>query len=275
METLGRVLAIAGSDSGGGAGIQADIKAITALGGYAMTAVTAITVQNTKGVTGIHPVPAEVIGAQIRSVLGDIGADTVKTGMLGSAEIVQTVAAALADAGPDIPLILDPVMIATSGDRLVDDDAVAAIRDQLLPRAAIVTPNSPEAETLTGRAVTNCDEQVEAGRALVAMGAGAALIKGGHLSGPTVRDVLVTAKEVFVFESKRLDTTNTHGTGCTLASAIATGLARGQSLPDAVEAAGRYLHEAILRAPGLGSGHGPVDHGWVLRLHAAEPGSGL
>jgi len=265
MDKLARVLAIAGSDSGGGAGIQADIKAITALGGYAMTAVTAITVQNTRGVTGIHPVPEDVIGAQVRAVLSDIGADAVKTGMLGTAATVEAVADALADAGPDIPLVLDPVMIATSGDRLVADDAVAAIRTRLLPRAAIVTPNAPEAATLTGLDVTNADEQVEAGRALIDAGAGAALVKGGHLSGPTVRDVLVTEKEVFVFESKRLDTTSTHGTGCTLASAIATGLAKGLALQDAVEAAGQYLHEAILRAPGLGSGHGPVDHGWVLR----------
>lgn len=265
MDRLARVLAIAGSDSGGGAGIQADIKAISALGGFAMTAVTAITVQNTLGVTGIHPVPEDIIGAQIRAVLIDIGADTIKTGMLGSAAIVETVAAALAEAGPDIPLVLDPVMIATSGDRLVDDAAIAAIRETLLPRAALITPNAPEAATLTGLAVTNADEQAEAGRALVAAGAGAALVKGGHLTGPIVCDVLVTPRETYVFESGRLETTNTHGTGCTLASAIATGLAQGKALPDAVEAAGRYLHEAILRAPGLGSGHGPVDHFWMLR----------
>jgi len=265
MKRLGRVLTIAGSDSGGGAGIQADIKAITALGGFAMSAVTAVTVQNTLGVTGIHPIPDETIEAQIRSVLGDLGADAIKTGMLGQASTVAMIAKTLRDTASDIPLVVDPVMVATSGDRLIDDDAVAAIRDDLLPLAFLVTPNAPEAEALTGLTVTNADEQVEAGQALVAMGANAALIKGGHLTGGTVRDVLVRGKESYVFESQRLDTTNTHGTGCTLASAIATGIAKGQDLPDAVEAAGRYLHEAIRHAAGYGAGHGPVDHGWVLR----------
>lgn len=264
MGKTGRVLAIAGSDSGGGAGIQADIKAVTACGGYAMTAVTAVTVQNTQGVTDIHAVPDTIIDAQIRSVLGDIGADAIKTGMLGQASTVKTIARTLAGIAPDIPLILDPVMVATSGDRLVDDDAFAAIRDDLLPQAFLVTPNAPEAEALTGLPVTNADEQVAAGKAIIALGANAALIKGGHLTGTTIRDVLVCGKEIYVFESQRLDTTNTHGTGCTLASAIATGIARGQDLPDAVESAGRYLHEAIRYAAGYGAGHGPVDHGWVL-----------
>jgi hydroxymethylpyrimidine/phosphomethylpyrimidine kinase len=260
----GRVLIIAGSDSGGGAGIQADIKTVTALGGYAATAVTAITVQNTRGVTGVHPVPVDIVTAQARAVLNDIGADAIKTGMLGSAELVDEIADLLADY-PDIPLVLDPVMVATSGDVLVADDAVEAIRTRLLPRAALVTPNAPEAEKLTGLTVTNTDEQAAAGRALIEAGAGAALVKGGHLSGEVITDVLATAKTTSVFESARIDTRNTHGTGCTLASGIAAGLAQGLDLPDAVERAGSYLAEAIRRAPGFGSGHGPVDHAWIVR----------
>ena len=264
MGQKGRVLIIAGSDSGGGAGIQADIKSVTALGGYAATAVTAITVQNTHGVTAVHPVPDDIVEAQARAVLDDIGADVIKTGMLASPELVKFVAALMRDY-PGIPLVLDPVMVATSGDELVGAEAAAAIRDVLVPMAALVTPNAPEAEKLTGLTVTNTQEQADAGKALVAAGAGSALVKGGHLSGPVITDVLVTPDTTIVFESERLDTRNTHGTGCTLASAIAAGLAKGRTLPDSIEAAGRYLAEAIRRAPGFGSGHGPVDHAWVVR----------
>ena len=261
-EFIGRVLIIAGSDSGGGAGIQADIKTITALGGYAATAITAITVQNTLGVSAVHPIPVDIVEAQARAVLDDIGADVIKTGMLGTSELVNSVSELLANY-PDIPLVLDPVMVATSGDTLVDEGAVAAIRDRLLPRAALITPNAPETEKLTGLPVTTTQEQAEAGRKLVEMGAAAALIKGGHLSGSTITDVLVTADMTMVFETERQETRNTHGTGCTLASAIATSLAKGSSLPDSIEAGGNYLSEAIRRAPGFGSGHGPVHHGWV------------
>lgn len=263
-DQLGRVLIIAGSDSGGGAGIQADIKTVTALGGYAATAVTAITVQNTQGVTGVHAVPVDMVMAQARAVLDDIGADAIKTGMLGSADLVDAIAGLLADY-PGIPLILDPVMVATSGDVLVADDAVEAIRMKLLPRASLVTPNAPEAEKLTGLSVANTDAQAKAGRALVDAGAEAALVKGGHLAGGIITDVLVTAKATTVFESPRIETRNTHGTGCTLASGIATGVAQGMDLAAAVERAGAYLAEAIRRAPGFGSGHGPVDHAWVVR----------
>lgn len=261
----GRVLIVAGSDSGGGAGIQADIKAVSAAGGYAATAITALTVQNTLGVSAVHPVPLEIIEGQMRAVLDDIGADAIKTGMLATADVVRLVARVLKDVAPDIPLVLDPVMVATSGDVLLAEDAITAVRGELLPLAALVTPNAPEAEKLTGLKVSNVGEQAEAGRALVAAGAQAALVKGGHLTGPVVHDVLVTAKEMRVFESPRIDTTNTHGTGCTLASAIAARIALGQPLSEAVEGAGRYLHEAIVRAPGFGSGHGPVDHVWTLR----------
>lgn len=258
----GRVLIIAGSDSGGGAGIQADIKTVTALGGYAATAITAITVQNTLGVSAVHPVPVDVVIAQARAVLDDIGADVIKTGMLGTADLVEAVAKLLADY-PGIPLVLDPVMIATSGDQLVSDDAVKAIGTHLLPRAALVTPNAPEAEKLTGLPVTSIPEQAAAGKALVEKGAASALVKGGHLAGDIISDVLVTPDMTRMFETERQHTTNTHGTGCTLASAIAAGLAQGHDLPDAIEQGGRYLSEAIRRAPGFGSGHGPVHHAWV------------
>lgn len=259
-----RVLIIAGSDSGGGAGIQADIKTVTALGGYAATAVTAITVQNTKGVSGIHPIPLDIVEGQARAVLEDIGADVIKTGMLASAGLIDCVASLLADHS-DIPLVLDPVMVATSGDRLIEEKAVEAVREKLLPRATLVTPNAPEAEKLTGLSVKTPDDQRKAGQALLAAGAGAALVKGGHLAGTVINDVLVTPDITMVFESARQDTPHTHGTGCTLASGIATGLAKGQPLADAVEAAGAYLAEAIRRAPGLGSGHGPVNHAWVVQ----------
>jgi len=262
-EFKGRVLVIAGSDSGGGAGIQADIKTITALGGFAATAITAITVQNTLGVSGVYPIPVDIVEAQARAVLEDIGADVIKTGMLGTSELVNVVSELLAEYR-DIPLVLDPVMVATSGDALVDEKAVDAIRNQLLPRAALITPNAPEAEKLTGRSVSTTQDQMEAGKAIVEMGAEAALVKGGHLSGTTITDVLVTATMTMIFESERQETRNTHGTGCTLASAIATGLSKGRSLPDAIEAGGNYLSEAIRRAPGFGSGHGPVHHAWVV-----------
>ncbi|WP_394692776.1 bifunctional hydroxymethylpyrimidine kinase/phosphomethylpyrimidine kinase [Hyphobacterium sp.] len=259
----GRVLIIAGSDSGGGAGIQADIKTVTALGGYAATAITAITVQSTLGVSGVHAIPLDIVEAQARTVLDDIGADAIKSGMLGTRELVEVIARLLSDY-PDIPLVLDPVMVATSGDALVGEGVVEAIRDHLLPRAALITPNAPEAEKLTGLTVSTTQEQADAGRALVAGGAAAALVKGGHLSGSVITDVLVTPDTTMIFESERIDTRHTHGTGCTLASAIATGLAKGRSLPDSIEAGGSYLSEAIRRAPGFGSGHGPVHHAWVF-----------
>lgn len=264
-EAKGRVLIVAGSDSGGGAGIQADIKAVTVMGGYAMTAITAVTVQNTLGVAGVHAIPEAVIAAQMRACLTDIGADAVKTGMLATQGVVETVADVLAELAGNIPLILDPVMVATSGDRLVDDAAAAAIRKRLLPMAHLVTPNIPEAEALTGLTIVDAESQARAGEALLALGARAALVKGGHMAGETVRDLLVTRAGLRAYERPRIDTRNTHGTGCTLASAIAALIARGKALPEAVQTAGDYLHEAIARAPGLGAGAGPVDHGWPLR----------
>ncbi|WP_296598454.1 bifunctional hydroxymethylpyrimidine kinase/phosphomethylpyrimidine kinase [Phenylobacterium sp.] len=266
MSKLGRVLIIAGSDSGGGAGIQADIKTVTALGGYAATAITAVTVQNTLGVTGVHPIPLEVVEAQARAVLSDIGADAIKTGMLGDAATVGLVARLLDEA--DVPAVVDPVMVAKGGASLLAAEAVAVVREQLIPRAALLTPNAPEAEALTGLAVATTDDLRRAGEALLAAGAGAVLMKGGHVPGERVVDVLMTPAGETAFEGERIDSRHTHGTGCTLASACAAGLAQGLPLVEAVARAWDYVHEAMLRAPGLGAGHGPLDHAWPLRGRA-------
>lgn len=261
---LGRVLILAGSDSGGGAGIQADIKAVTMLGGFAATAITAVTIQNTLGVHGVHPLPLEVIEAQARAVLDDIGADALKTGMLGSTEVVARVAAIL-DTTP-APAVIDPVMIAKGGHPLLADDAVQAIRSLMIPRAALLTPNAPEAEALTGLTVADLDGQRRAGEALLQLGAKAVLMKGGHVEdGETVIDLLLTPYGETLLEGPRIDTRHTHGTGCTLASACAAGLAQGKPLEAAVAEAWAYVAEAIRRAPGLGGGHGPLDHGWPVR----------
>lgn len=263
----GRVLIIAGSDSGGGAGIQADIKTVSALGGYAMTAVTAITVQNTLGVTGVHAIPPETVRAQIESVMSDLGADTWKIGMMGSADHVRAVVEAFYAVGGGAPVILDPVMIAKGGASLLSADAVAIIANELMPIAAMVTPNAPEAEALTGIAVNDLDGQMDAADALVnRLGAWSALVKGGHIPGPTVRDVLLTQSGYRVFESPRIDTKATHGTGCTLASAIATYNSIGEELEPSVEKARAYLMEAIRRAPGFGQGHQPLGHNWPCKL---------
>jgi len=267
---LGRVLIIAGSDSGGGAGVQADIKTVTLLGGYAATAITALTVQNTLGVTGVHPVPPDFVTAQARAVLDDIGADAIKTGMLGDAAMVRAVAAVL-DSARGIPAVIDPVMVAKGGASLLDPEAVGAVRELLLPRAALLTPNAPEAEALTGLPVETPDDLSRAGEALLKAGARAVLMKGGHVPGDTVTDILLTAEGEITFHHARIDTVHTHGTGCTLASACATGLAQGLGLIDAVARAVDYVHQAMLHAPGLGAGHGPLGHGWVLGSKRYEP----
>jgi len=264
---LGRVLIIAGSDSGGGAGLQADLKTVTALGGYAATAVTAVTVQNTLGVTGVLPVPADMVMAQARAVLDDIGADALKTGMLGDIAMVETVAAIL-DSAAGIPAVVDPVMTAKGGGALLATDAMDAVRRLMVPRARLLTPNVPEAEALTGLGIASLDDQRRAGEALLALGARAVLMKGGHLDGERVTDLLLTPEGETLFESARLETRHTHGTGCTLASACAAGLAQGLTLEAAVARAWAYVQEAIARAPGLGQGHGPLDHAWTLRGRA-------
>ena len=263
LQFQGRVLIIAGSDSGGGAGIQADIKTVTALGGYAATAITAVTVQNTLGVTGVHPIPLEVVEAQARAVLDDIGADAIKTGMLGDVAMVEAVARILDSS--KAPAVIDPVMIAKGGQPLLEARAVAAVRELMIPRAALLTPNAPEAEALTGLKVETADDQRRVGEALLKLGARAVLMKGGHVPGATVVDLLITPDGETGFEAERIETRHTHGTGCTLASACAAGLAQGMSLPEAVARAWAYVQEAIARAPGLGAGHGPLDHAWPLR----------
>ncbi len=261
----GRVLIAAGSDSGGGAGVQADIKTVTALGGYAATAITALTAQDTRGVHAVEPVAPEFVARQLRLVLADIGADAVKTGMLHSAAVIEAVAAVLAEQAAGLPLVLDPVMVAKGGAALIDADAVAAVGRRLLPRATLITPNLPEAERLTGLAVADPDGMRRAAERLLERGAAAVLVKGGHLPGAELVDLLLWPGGERTFSDRRIDTRHTHGTGCTLASAIAAGLAQGLDLVPAVERARRYLRRAIRGAPGFGAGHGPLDHAHPCR----------
>ena len=257
----GRVLIVAGSDSGGGACIQADIKAVTALGGFAMTALTALTAQNTLGVHAVHPVPLDFIARQIEVVLTDLGADVIKTGMLGTSDVIETVCAALERHGPGIPIVVDPVMVAKGGHALLADDAVGTLRRRLLPKAAIITPNLPEAEALTGMTIATVADMRAAARVLLALGVPAVLLKGGHLAGDVLTDLLATPDGIEAFQGPRIQTRHTHGTGCTTASAVAAGLASGLTLRDSVIRARAYVRAAIQAAPGFGGGHGPLDHG--------------
>ena len=253
-----KAMTIAGSDSGGGAGIQADLKTFAALGVYGTVTLTAITAQNTVGVSGVHEIPTDMIVAQMDAVMGDIGADAVKTGMLSSQEIVEVVAAQVAKHGIR-SLVVDPVMVAKSGDALLRDDAVNAVCTKLVPLAAVVTPNIPEAEALTGTTIESDDDVREAARRIVSMGARAVVVKGGHREGPAA-DVLYDGSEFQVFTAPRIDTVNTHGTGCTFASAIAAGLAQGKAVEDAVGQAKDYVTEAIRTSFPIGQGHGPLNH---------------
>jgi len=262
----GRVLIIAGSDSGGGAGIQADIKAVTALDAFAMTAVTALTAQNTLGVQGVHPVPPAFLRLQIASVLDDLGADAVKTGMLGDGATIDVVAEALSRLGGAIPIVVDPVMVAKGGHKLLQDAAVARLKAMLLPLAALLTPNLPEAEMLAGMKIASEAQMRAATDVLLRLGAPAVLLKGGHLDSPDVLDLLATQAGVVEFRSPRLASRHTHGTGCTLASAIAAGLAQGMAMADAVARARTYVHMAIATAPGYGGGHGPLNHAVTVDL---------
>ncbi|MEN6542847.1 bifunctional hydroxymethylpyrimidine kinase/phosphomethylpyrimidine kinase [Parvibaculum sp.] len=261
----GRVFIIAGSDSGGGAGIQADIKTVTALGGFAATAITAITVQDTLGVHAIHEVPLDIVRDQIRVVLDDIGADAVKTGMLHSAAVIEMVAEEIGLRAPSAALVVDPVMIAKGGATLLQADAVVALKRALIPLATLITPNAPEASALTGRRIETLEDQKAAADALIGLGCEAVLIKGGHIPGETIFDVLAMEDTIEVMSSPRIDTPHTHGTGCTLASAISAFLAQGAELREAVEAARDYVHMAILTAPGFGKGHGPLNHAWTVQ----------
>ena len=257
----GRVLVVAGSDSGGGAGIQADIKTITMLGGFATTALTALTAQNTLGVHGVHPVPLAFIAQQMEVVLTDIGADVVKTGMLGTSEVIETVCLTLERFAQGMPVVVDPVMVAKGGHALLADDAVVTMRRRLLPKAAVLTPNLPEAEVLVGMRISSVPEMRAAAQTLLALGAPAVLLKGGHLPGDELTDLLATRDGIETFTSARIQTRSTHGTGCTTASAVACGLAMGLGLRDAVMRARAYVRAAIEAAPGLGSGHGPLGFG--------------
>ncbi|MDP6429937.1 MAG: bifunctional hydroxymethylpyrimidine kinase/phosphomethylpyrimidine kinase [Rhodospirillales bacterium] len=261
----GRVLIVAGSDSGGGAGIQADIKAVTALGGFAMTAITALTAQNTEGVFAIHDVPADFLARQMQVVLTDIGADCVKIGMLHRPDIVEAVCDTLAELAAGVPVVVDPVMVAKGGASLLADDAMNALKEQMVPRAALLTPNLPEAEALTGRAAPGVEDAEDLAKSLLDLGPEAVLLKGGHREGAEVMDLLLQASGAAKkFTSPRIDTVHTHGTGCTLASAIACGIAQGLALEAAVSRARDYVIEAIRTAPGFGHGHGPLNHAHTM-----------
>jgi hydroxymethylpyrimidine/phosphomethylpyrimidine kinase len=265
MTTSGRILIVAGSDSGGGAGIQADLKTVTALGGYAATAITALTAQNTQGVFGIIGVEPAFIAQQIRVVLEDIGADCIKTGMLHAAPAIDTVVEVLDCMAPGIPVVVDPVMYAKGGDCLLDPAARDTLIQRLLPRATLITPNVREAEALSGSTIDRPDDLATAARRLLELGPAAVLAKGGHLPGDTVTDWLIWREGAEAFTAPRVGSRNTHGTGCTLASAIATGLAQGMPLTAAVRRALTYVREAIRTAPGLGQGRGPLNHGHTVR----------
>ncbi len=263
-----RVLTIAGSDSGGGAGIQADIKAISACGAYAASAITAITVQNTLGVEAVHPVPLEVIEGQIAAVLSDIGANAVKIGMMHSSEVIEVVARQL-DRFEMRNVVLDPVMVATSGHRLIEESAIAALKSTLIPRARVITPNIPEAEILLGAKISSQGELAAMARALSLDGTVSVLLKAGHLTDDELVDILYNAEsdQIVELKSKRLATPNTHGTGCTLSSSLAAMLAHGYELSEAAQRAKDYINSAIISGAQfeIGSGHGPVDHFFAQR----------
>jgi hydroxymethylpyrimidine/phosphomethylpyrimidine kinase len=261
-----RALTIAGSDSGGGAGIQADLKTFAAFGVYGASVVTAITAQNTLGVTAIHGVPVEIVVAQIDAVLSDIGSDAVKTGMLFSTAIVEAVAGRLRSGGV-ARLVVDPVMVAKGGDHLLQEEAVNTLRELLLPLAMVVTPNAPEASVLAGLEVVDGSTAREAARRIHALGPRVVIVKGGHLGGDRSDDLVFDGTAFYVLSAPRIDTPHTHGTGCTFSAAIAAGLARGQSALEAARAAKAFLQGALEHAEPLGAGHGPVNHLW--RQHDA------
>jgi hydroxymethylpyrimidine/phosphomethylpyrimidine kinase len=263
---LCRVLTIAGSDSGGGAGIQADLKTFTVMRAYGMSVVTAVTAQNTMGVQGVYPLSPEAVGTQLESVFRDIGADAVKTGMLFSAAIITEVAAKLKKFNVT-NLVVDPVMIAKGGSRLLEEEATSALKDELLPLTTVITPNIPEAEVLTGIKIATVDDMKKAAKQLVSMGVKAAVVKGGHLPGEPV-DVLYDGQQFFEFTGQRYQTKNTHGTGCTFSAALTVGLAQGLDLSAAVEQAKDFVSLAIANGISIGRGHGPTNHlAWLDRAH--------
>ncbi|MDO4949081.1 MAG: bifunctional hydroxymethylpyrimidine kinase/phosphomethylpyrimidine kinase [Bacteroidales bacterium] len=263
MKSYKRVLAIAGSDSGGGAGIQADIKSISANGCFAASAITAVTVQNTIGVQAVHELPADIVSGQISAVLSDIGADAIKIGMLPSADVMKAVARTIRQFHP-ANIVLDPVMVATSGDRLMSIDAVQTLKQELMPMARVITPNIPEAEVLAGGSIREQNQLAEIAQRMAEEFHTSVLLKAGHLVGNVLTDVLYDneSRRCHFYESARIPTLNTHGTGCTLSSALAAQLAKGLALPDAVGRAEHYLHQAIKEGADyrIGHGHGPVHH---------------
>ena len=264
----GRVLIIAGSDSGGGAGIQADIKTVTALGGFAMTAITALTAQNTIGVQSIYEIPANFVREQMISVIDDIGVDVIKVGMLHRPEIIEAVLDVVTEKGRMIPLVIDPVMVAKGGTELIEKEAVIALKNNLLAKATLLTPNVPEAAILSGIEIQTVTDSLASAAVMLNAGAKTILMKGGHLEGDDVVDILVDRDgSTEYFKGSRIHTRNTHGTGCTLASACAVGLAQGLNLKEAVHRAHDYVRIAIQLAPGYGSGHGPLNH-----THTVEKG---
>lgn len=263
MVTPARVLTVAGSDSGGGAGIQADLKTMLALGVHGMSVITAVTAQNSTGVHGYWEIEPQAVDAQLAAVIDDIGVDAVKTGMLASPELVGVVAKRLR--GVDAPLVVDPVCVSKHGDPLLVDSAITAIVDELLPLATVVTPNLPEVARLTGVEVDDRRGQRKAADALLALGPQWVLVKGGHLTDDDAFDLLTDGEDAVELSAERIDTVHTHGTGCTLASAIASYLALGRSVPDAVGGAKQYVTGAIAAGFPLGAGIGPVDHGWRQR----------
>jgi hydroxymethylpyrimidine/phosphomethylpyrimidine kinase len=262
---VGRILIVAGSDSGGGAGIQGDIKTVTALGGYAATAISALTAQNTLGVDAVEPVSPDFIVRQMEVVLDDIGADAIKTGMLPNAAAIDAVCDVIETWAQPVPLVVDPVMIAKGGARLLDLAALDVLKRRLLFLADVITPNVPEAETLTGLVIADEEAMAHAATMLLTLGCQWVLLKGGHLDGPEVVDMLASEAGMHIFRSPRIETRSTHGTGCALASAVATGMAQGLSVPDAVARARAYVLAAIAAAPGIGEGHGPLGHGHTVR----------
>ncbi|NGQ97099.1 bifunctional hydroxymethylpyrimidine kinase/phosphomethylpyrimidine kinase [Brevibacillus sp. SYP-B805] len=259
MGALARALTVAGSDSGGGAGIQADLKTFHRFGVYGMSAITAITAQNTLGVAAVYPLPAEATAAQMEEVLRDIGTDALKTGMLFSAEIIETVAEKIR-AHRVTQVVVDPVMVAKGGAKLLRDDAIEALKRHLLPLAQVVTPNLPEAECLTGMTIAGLPEMKEAAKRIHAMGARHVMVKGGHLDSDDLVDLFYDGQQYHLFPHRRIHTQNTHGTGCTFSAALTAELAKGTALLQAVERAQRFIVAAIQTAPQLGSGHGPTNH---------------
>ncbi|MAU40226.1 MAG: bifunctional hydroxymethylpyrimidine kinase/phosphomethylpyrimidine kinase [Kordiimonas sp.] len=256
----GRVLIIAGSDSGGGAGLQGDIKTVTCLGGYAATAVTAITVQDSTGVHDIQPLSADLVADQMRVVLRDIGADVIKCGMLANAEIINAVADIRDQYAADVPMVVDPVLASTAGQSLLAGDAGDILKSRILSKAAVITPNIPEAEILSNQNIASLEDMISVATKLLHLGAGAVLLTGGHLPGGKLTDVLAVEETIDLFESERIESVHTHGTGCALAAAVATRLAQQMTLKEAVERARHFVRRAIENAPGYGRGHGPMGH---------------